>query len=290
MSAPASKETVVDPVPVPPQTLATPPPPQVCGAVQVPQATVPPHPSLRTPQFLLALVQLFGTQVEPHTLGVPPPPQVAGTVQVLAVQSSVPPHALGTVPQRPVQLVTVSVQPHTLAVPPPPQVLGDVQVLALQLSVPLEQMYGTMPQKPVQLVTVSVQQVPAAALVQIAGGVQYLLPQGTLHTLPWQTSTPVQAGLQAACASRAPTRPSRVATTTAAPVRSIKLSPGCARPLCNACARRLDAGSRHFDARQSATVAERRNLFRQSMRRTSPVDGNTSGVHLVLLTVLVRLS
>jgi hypothetical protein len=37
---------------VQPQTLAVPPPPQVCGDVQVPQVSVPPQPSLIVPQFL----------------------------------------------------------------------------------------------------------------------------------------------------------------------------------------------------------------------------------------------
>jgi hypothetical protein len=44
--------------------LATPPPPQVCGATQVPQLTVPPLPSGMLPQLALAAT---------HTAGGPEP-------------------------------------------------------------------------------------------------------------------------------------------------------------------------------------------------------------------------
>ena len=37
--------------PLPPHTLAVPPPPQVCGDVHEPQVSVPPQPSLIEPQF-----------------------------------------------------------------------------------------------------------------------------------------------------------------------------------------------------------------------------------------------
>src|SRR5206468_2232718 len=75
------------PVPVPPQTLDWPPPPQLCGVVQVPQLSNPPQPSATGPQLAppsIASAQLFGTQpaTPPHTLGVPPPPQVSGAKQV----------------------------------------------------------------------------------------------------------------------------------------------------------------------------------------------------------------
>jgi hypothetical protein len=49
----------------PPHTFAVPPPPQVWGEVQVPQLSVPPHPSLMDPQFLLCAAQLVGVQVPP---------------------------------------------------------------------------------------------------------------------------------------------------------------------------------------------------------------------------------
>src|SRR6059036_1135438 len=49
-----------------PQTLATPPPAQVCGAVQAPQVSVPPQPSAITPQFFPCAAQVVGV----HTGGV----------------------------------------------------------------------------------------------------------------------------------------------------------------------------------------------------------------------------
>ena len=42
----------------PPQTLGVPPPPQVCGAVQVPHWTMPPQPSPMGPQLALAEAQV----------------------------------------------------------------------------------------------------------------------------------------------------------------------------------------------------------------------------------------
>jgi hypothetical protein len=53
---------VVDVVP-PPQTLATPPPPQVWGEVQVPQVSVPPQPSVIVPQFFPCARHVVGLQV-----------------------------------------------------------------------------------------------------------------------------------------------------------------------------------------------------------------------------------
>src|SRR5262245_8502411 len=45
-----------------PHTLATPPPPQVWGAVQTPQVSVPPQPSGMVPQFLPWAAQVVGVQ------------------------------------------------------------------------------------------------------------------------------------------------------------------------------------------------------------------------------------
>src|SRR5437867_5071839 len=45
-----------------PQTFATPPPPQVCGAVQTPQVSVPPQPSGIVPQFFACAAHVVGTQ------------------------------------------------------------------------------------------------------------------------------------------------------------------------------------------------------------------------------------
>src|SRR5713101_2039408 len=78
----------VDTVP-PPQTFATPPPAQVCGAVQVPQVSVPPQPLEIVPQFLPCAAHVVGVHVLPQTLAVPPPPHVCGAVHVPHV--SVPP-------------------------------------------------------------------------------------------------------------------------------------------------------------------------------------------------------
>ena len=60
-----------------PQTLATPPPPQLSVPLQLPHWSVLPQPSLIAPQFLPWAAQVVGVQVPaPQTLGVPPPPQV----------------------------------------------------------------------------------------------------------------------------------------------------------------------------------------------------------------------
>src|SRR5437667_3000543 len=45
-----------------PQTFATPPPPQVCGAVQTPQVSVPPQPSGIVPQFFPWAAHVVGVQ------------------------------------------------------------------------------------------------------------------------------------------------------------------------------------------------------------------------------------
>jgi hypothetical protein len=75
--------------------LATPPPPHVSGAVQLPQLTVrPPHPSDCAPHVPGKSAHVFGVHrggPPPHTLGVPPPPHVAGAVHVPQLGVS-PPH------------------------------------------------------------------------------------------------------------------------------------------------------------------------------------------------------
>src|SRR5438132_1380504 len=82
-------------VQVVPQTLRTPPPPQVWGEVQEPQLTVPPQPSEMQPQLLPVAEHVVA--VHPQTFGVPPPPQVWGAVQ--EPQFRVPPQALEMEPQ-----------------------------------------------------------------------------------------------------------------------------------------------------------------------------------------------
>jgi hypothetical protein len=54
---------VVDAVVPLPQTLATPPPPQVWGAVQEPQGSMLPQPSEIVPQFVPCAAQVVGLQV-----------------------------------------------------------------------------------------------------------------------------------------------------------------------------------------------------------------------------------
>src|SRR5207244_10296077 len=78
-----------------PQTFVTPAPPQVCGAVQAPQASVPPQPSAIVPQFFPCAAQVVGVQV-PQTFATPAPPQVCGAVQ--APQASVRPQPSAVVP------------------------------------------------------------------------------------------------------------------------------------------------------------------------------------------------
>src|SRR5215468_6383034 len=73
--------SVAAPVGPPPQTLATPPPPQVWGAVQVPQVSVPPQPSAMLPQVVPCAAHVVGVHVAlPHTLATPPPPHAWGPV------------------------------------------------------------------------------------------------------------------------------------------------------------------------------------------------------------------
>jgi hypothetical protein len=68
----------------------------VAGAVQVPQSSVPPQPSLATPQSAPRSAHFLG--VHPQMLGSPPPAQVVGDGQTLP-QSSIDPHLSGIMPQ-----------------------------------------------------------------------------------------------------------------------------------------------------------------------------------------------
>jgi hypothetical protein len=76
---------VPPPGPPEPHTLGVPPPPHVCGEVQLPQLTVTlPQPSGCGPHFPRKSAHVFGVQVPPpataHLLG-PPPPQNSGATQ-----------------------------------------------------------------------------------------------------------------------------------------------------------------------------------------------------------------
>jgi len=66
-----------------PQMFAWPPPPQVCGAVQLPQLMVPPQPSPAWPQLYPRLLHVWAVHiVVPQTFGWLLAPQVSGAVQV----------------------------------------------------------------------------------------------------------------------------------------------------------------------------------------------------------------
>lgn len=103
---------------------ATPPPPQVSGATQVPHCKRLPQPSPAGPQPIFSAAQLEATHGEPHTPGVPPPPQVSFVGHV--PHSSSPPQPSPAGPQlnpRAMQVVGVQAElPHTPGIPPPPQV------------------------------------------------------------------------------------------------------------------------------------------------------------------------
>lgn len=101
-----------------PHTPGVPPPPQVCGDVQL-HATSAPQPFENAPQTP-PTHGLIG--VHPHLPATPPPPHVFVPVQP---QLTLLPHESVSVPQlTPSHGLVVSVQPHTFAVPPPPQVFG----------------------------------------------------------------------------------------------------------------------------------------------------------------------
>jgi len=68
-----------------PQWPGVPPPPHVCGAAQVPQVTMPPHPSGAVSQFCPGGQACAGVSgVHPHTLATlgDPPAQVFGAMQL----------------------------------------------------------------------------------------------------------------------------------------------------------------------------------------------------------------
>src|SRR5688572_4417456 len=117
-----------------------PPPPQVCGAVQVPQSSSPPHESLAGPQFMPRLAQVVGVQLKlmggvPQTPGVPSPPHIWGEVHV--PQSNSPPQPSAAGPQLAPSWSQVAgthappggtAVPQTLGVPAPPHVSEPVHV------------------------------------------------------------------------------------------------------------------------------------------------------------------
>jgi hypothetical protein len=123
--------------PAPPHTFGVPgedvdDPPQVSGAVHVPQLTVLPQPSPMGPQLSVA-PHGFGLGVQlgaPQTLGVPPPPheEPAGQLPQLTVlpqpsptEPQLTPSAAQVAPSDPPMGVHAGA-PHWLGVPPPPHV------------------------------------------------------------------------------------------------------------------------------------------------------------------------
>jgi hypothetical protein len=92
-----------------PQWLTAPPPPHVCGAVQLPQLAVRAAPQLsvpvRFPQLALPSreqkVALLSA-LQPQTLGMLPPPQVCGATQTapLLMKCPMPSHLTGCCPMQ----------------------------------------------------------------------------------------------------------------------------------------------------------------------------------------------
>jgi len=108
-----------------PQTLGIPPPPQVSGAVHVPQLSELPQPSPWVPQFTASSAHVFGTQLDatPHLLGAPPPPHVPASPQL--PQLSWPPQPSPAGPQSnpsSAHVFGTHGEPHWLGFPPPPHV------------------------------------------------------------------------------------------------------------------------------------------------------------------------
>lgn len=139
-----------------PHTLTEPPPPHVCGEVQLPQLIVPPQPSGTPSQFLPAHATAVVLGVHPHTFGVVPPPHVCGAVQLLA-HATVCPQLLSTLPQRaPFWHVCAEVSgrhPHTPMTPPPPHVWPVPEQLLEHWIVWL-QLFAMGPHLPVHVVAI----------------------------------------------------------------------------------------------------------------------------------------
>lgn len=95
-----------------------PPPPQVCGGVQVPQLRTPPQPSPIRPHTPAPVGQVSGTQAfaspAPHWLGVPPPPHDVPGAQV-PHELVRPPQPFATCPQFAFAGQPVGVHPPTHA-------------------------------------------------------------------------------------------------------------------------------------------------------------------------------
>jgi hypothetical protein len=99
---------------VQPHTFCVPPPPQVLGAVQFPQLSIPPQPLETVPQLSPDGHAVSGVQL--HTFGVPPPPHVFGAVHM--PQLRMPPQPSLIEPQfAPLAAHVVAQHPSALQVP-----------------------------------------------------------------------------------------------------------------------------------------------------------------------------
>jgi len=122
-----------------------PPALQLDPPAQLPQLTVPPHPSETLPHC--RPLQPLRLVVQPHTFApVGPPPHVSGAVQ--PPQSTPWPQLSVTVPHLPAQVSLRGVQPHTFGAPPPPQLCGAAQA---PQTTSCPQLFLTVPHLPSQV-------------------------------------------------------------------------------------------------------------------------------------------
>jgi hypothetical protein len=96
-----------------------PPPPQVCGAVHVPQLTVRATPQLSVPASMPQLAPprraqncVLVSAVQPHTFGMLPPPHVVGAIQTgpLLMKWPIPSQTRGCCPAQAVAFGLQSLQ------------------------------------------------------------------------------------------------------------------------------------------------------------------------------------
>jgi hypothetical protein len=132
------------------QTPGVPPPPHVCGGVQVPHWIRFPQPSPAGPQEMFCCAQDSGTQLDfpPQTPDTPPPPHVCGGVQLPQLVITMPqpspvgpqerPWAMQVEGMQPPPLPPASAgtPPHCPGTPPPPHVCGGVHVPQLAIVLP----------------------------------------------------------------------------------------------------------------------------------------------------------
>src|SRR5262245_27259998 len=107
---------------VQPQTLATPPPPQVSGDLHCPHWSVMPQPLGMVSQFLCSAAHVVGVHgAAPQIFG-PPPPHICPGGQLPHAWTF--PQLSVSMPHLPWQAFGLGVRPQTCSVPPPPHVSG----------------------------------------------------------------------------------------------------------------------------------------------------------------------